>query len=104
LLLRPEGWETRLVQIPLPSGVVAWFMDVNDASVGKLVRAAENDIRWIVAGLREGMLSAETIIERCRSTRAVTIEELKNCEVRLSAIKDIVENGDEPPAVTDIDK
>lgn len=64
VLSMPQGWESRLMQIPLAKGVVAWFTDPNDTAVGKLMRGQDNDQRWIQAGLAERILSAETIIQR----------------------------------------
>lgn len=66
----PRGWEGRLLQIPLENGVVAWFIDPNDAAVSKLVRGHANDERWIAAGLRAGILNAETICLRLADSPA----------------------------------
>jgi hypothetical protein len=103
LLLRPEGWEARMVQIPLTGGIVAWFMDVNDAAVGKLARSSENDIRWVISGLGEGMLNAKTIIQRCKATQAMTSEELEKCRQTIDRL--IADEGsDEEVDGTDTQK
>lgn len=72
LLASPEGWEARLAPISFPSGVVGYFMDPNDVAVGKLVRAQENDIQWVSAGLNEGIVNPEIIRQRLRATSNIT--------------------------------
>jgi hypothetical protein len=63
----PAQWEARLMQMPLEGGVTAWFLDPNDAAASKLVRGAQNDLEWVGAGLKAGILSAGKIDERLRS-------------------------------------
>lgn len=64
----PEGWEQRLIEVALPSGVRVKFLDPNDAAVSKYARGAEKDREWIRAGLAASILSAATIEYRFRST------------------------------------
>ena len=64
LLSLPDGWETRLLQVPLKAGVVAWFIEPNDVVVGKLMRGEENDLRWTAAGIKEGVIDLEMVETR----------------------------------------
>lgn len=82
ILALPAGWEQRLAPVSLAGGVVAFFIDPNDAAVGKLMRGEENDIRWVRAGLAEGILNAAVI-----GTRARSVANAEPAEVdRLAAI------------------
>lgn len=42
-------------------GIRAYFLDVNDTAISKYVRSAENDFRWIDAGLEAGLLDLDII-------------------------------------------
>jgi len=64
IVATPTGWEARLVQVPFVSGIVAWFLEPNDAAVAKLMRGDPNDLEWVSAGLRAGVLSAALIETR----------------------------------------
>jgi hypothetical protein len=61
----PEGWEDRLVEVPL-GHVTAYFLDVHDTAVSKYARGALNDYRWIEAGYEAGLLKIETVEARVR--------------------------------------
>ena len=74
VLTLPDGWEARLLQMPLPGGVVGWFLDPNDAAVSKLVRGHANDVRWVAAGLAEGIVDAAVVVERLRRSSASSEE------------------------------
>ena len=71
MLTLPEGWESRLVQVPLSSGVVAWFVDVVDAAAGKLTRGADNDLRWVRAALAARLFSSNLLRDRIKTVRAL---------------------------------
>lgn len=74
LLTVPDGWEARLMQVPLANGIVAWFLDPNDAAVSKLVRGAENDVRWVRAGLRAGIVNEQFVRTRLHHAPASQAE------------------------------
>jgi hypothetical protein len=64
----PAQWESRLVRVPLENGIVAFFLDPNDAAVSKYARGERRDREWIRAGLAAGLLSAPIIESRFRQT------------------------------------
>ena len=64
----PDGWEQRLLEIVLPSGVHAHFLDPNDAAVSKYARGDRRDGEWLRAGLAAGLLSIAVIDSRFRQT------------------------------------
>lgn len=68
MLSLPSNWESRLLQIPLPSGAVVWCLDPNDAASSKLIRGEDRDCRWVISGLTHGILDATKIRERLEST------------------------------------
>lgn len=70
----PDGWEQRLIRIAFDSGVVAWFLEPNDAAISKYVRSEPRDREWIQAGLEAGILSIPTIEHRLRETIMETEE------------------------------
>lgn len=86
LLALPEGWESRLAPISLNGGVVAIFMDPNDAAIGKLARGQDNDLRWIAAGLEEGILQREQIIERLGKVSSLSLDEAQFAKKSLDSI------------------
>ncbi|MEO9102611.1 MAG: hypothetical protein ABI212_02135 [Burkholderiaceae bacterium] len=52
-------------------------MAVADAAIGKLMRRGhDNDLRWVRAGLIEGILYADTIRARSRKVPSGTAEEI----------------------------
>lgn len=61
----PDGWEDRLVEVPLGQ-VTAYFLEVHDTAVSKYARGALNDHRWIEAGYEAGLLQIETVEARVR--------------------------------------
>lgn len=76
LLALPDGWQSRLAPISLAHGVVAFFIDPNDAAIGKLMRGNDNDLRWVRAGLGEGILNADTIRARSHQVPVATAREV----------------------------
>ena len=85
-LSMPARWESRLIQMPLSGGVTAWFLDPNDAAASKLVRSAQNDLEWVDAGLRAGLLSAEHIAARLRSIENALAGEIPRALDNLAAL------------------
>jgi hypothetical protein len=63
----PDGWEQRLIRLER-DGLVASFLDPNDAAVSKLARAEPRDLRWVRAGLKMGIVSLPLARLRMRST------------------------------------
>lgn len=61
----PDGWEDRLVEVPL-GHVTAYFLEIHDTAVSKYARGALNDYRWIEAGYEAGLLKIETVDARVR--------------------------------------
>jgi hypothetical protein len=61
----PDGWENRLVKVPLGE-TTAYFLDVHDTAVSKYARGAENDYRWLEAGYESKILNIETVSNRVR--------------------------------------
>ncbi len=57
----PDGWEHRLVEVALASGIRAYFLDPNDAAVSKYARGDRRDREWLRTGLRAGLLSIPII-------------------------------------------
>lgn len=86
LVSAPAGWEDRLVQVPFASGIVGWFLDLNDAAVAKLMRGQANDLEWVRAGLGAGVLSAPLIKTRIPTAANCLPEEPAAALARLRAI------------------
>jgi len=64
----PHGWQDRLLEVRLPSGVQVKFLEPNDAAVSKYARGEQKDRQWIREGLAASILSAATIEYRFQST------------------------------------
>ena len=80
----PEGWEHRLVRVDFASGVIAYFLDPNDAAVSKYARGEPRDREWIRAGLAEAILSAPVIASRFRQTTFLDDIETQAAKQRLA--------------------
>jgi hypothetical protein len=87
VLSLPEGWESRLIPLPLQSGVVGWFLDPNDAACAKLIRGAQNDQRWIKAGLNSGILNAGIVLARLPSVTPTLEGELVRAKTTFKTIQ-----------------
>lgn len=83
LLALPSDWQPRLAPISLASGVVACFIDPNDAVIGKLMRGGDNDMQWVRAGLAEGILDAAVILERSHQVSSAIAEEVAALQAQL---------------------
>lgn len=64
----PDAWDERLLRIELEPGLVAWFLEPNDAAVSKYARMQPRDREWIRPGLRAGVLSLPIIDARFAQT------------------------------------
>ena len=82
-LALPDGWQSRLAPISLAHGVVAFFIDPNDAAIGKLMRGNDNDVRWVRAGLAGGILDTDIISARGSQVPSATIGEADALQARL---------------------
>ena len=79
----PDEWESRLIPIAFETGVVAWFLEPNDAAVSKYARLEVRDKEWIRAGLLAGILSVPTLAYRFRETVFFDSAERKRAKSRL---------------------
>jgi len=86
LVSAPAGWEDRLVQVPFASGIIGWFLEPNDAAVAKLMRGQANDLEWLRAGLRAGVLSVALIETRIAAVVNCLPEEPAAALARLRAV------------------
>lgn len=78
----PEGWEQRLIRLER-GGVVAAFLDPNDAAVSKLARAEPRDLRWVRAGLKAEIVSMPAVRLRMKSTAFLDAEEKQRAQEAL---------------------
>jgi len=62
----PDGWEARMNRIER-DGLVAWFIEPNDAALSKYARGEPRDRRWIRAGIRCGVVSLPVVKSRLAS-------------------------------------
>lgn len=66
----PEGWQDRLVQIDF-GDVKAFFVEANDVAVSKYMRGEDRDMRWLLAGLKAGLIDLDVIERRVSSAPAL---------------------------------
>lgn len=64
----PENWLHRLVAVDLGGGIVAQFLDPNDAAVSKYARGEPRDREWIRAGIAAGLVNCAIVAARFRET------------------------------------
>jgi hypothetical protein len=65
ILVLPPGWMERMVLHEF-GDLRIYFLDVNDTAISKYVRSADNDFRWIDAGLEAGILDLDKIDARAK--------------------------------------
>lgn len=70
----PDGWEGRMIGVER-DGIVAWFLDSNDAALSKYARGEPRDRRWIRAGIQANVVSIATLKSRFRSVDFLDQEE-----------------------------
>lgn len=87
ILALPGGWETRLAPISLAGGVVAFFVDPNDIAISKMVRGNDNNLRWVRAGLAEGILSLEVMRARLSDVRRAEASEVEAVRTTLDDLE-----------------
>jgi len=66
----PAGWQDRLVQIDF-GDVKAFFVEANDVAVSKYMRGEDRDLRWLLAGLKAGLIDLDVIERRVGSAPAL---------------------------------
>jgi hypothetical protein len=66
----PQGWQDRLTLLDF-GDVQAFFVNANDVAVSKYMRGEERDMRWLLAGLKGGLLELDTIERRIASAPAL---------------------------------
>jgi hypothetical protein len=67
----PDGWAERLVPIENANtgGAVGWCLEVHDLAVSKLVAGRPQDVRFLQALTREGMVDRAVLEARLSSVR-----------------------------------
>lgn len=70
----PEGWTQRMNRIE-SHGLIAWFLEPNDAALSKYARGEARDRRWIRAGIRSGVVSLPTVRWRMPSVNFLDEQE-----------------------------
>jgi hypothetical protein len=81
----PQDWEQRLIRLER-DGVVASFLDPNDAAVSKLARAEPRDVRWVRAGIRAEIISVPAVRLRMKTTAFLDDEEKLRAQAALAAL------------------
>ena len=89
ILSLPDGWEARLIPVTLAQGIVANFLDPNDAAIAKLARSEENDIRWVASGVNAGIIHLNIVEDRLNVTQNILIGELKKIRSSIRSIRSI---------------
>ena len=87
LLTLPDGWEDRMMLIPR-NGIKAFFLDANDAAISKYTRGAPNDVRWIQAGIRAGLIDLDVVAQRLSLTRFLDDDEARATKQRVALDRD----------------
>ncbi|MBK7684688.1 MAG: hypothetical protein IPJ25_00550 [Rhodocyclaceae bacterium] len=86
ILSLPDGWGARLIPVTLAQGVVANFIEPNDVAIAKLARSEENDIRWVRAGVKAGIIQLDVLEARVKTTHNILKGELKKIRSSIRAI------------------
>lgn len=79
----PDGWEARMNRVE-HQGIVAWFLDPNDAALSKYARGEPRDRRWIRAGIRVGVVSLPVVRSRLPSVRFLDDAEQQSTQQRVA--------------------
>lgn len=66
----PQGWQDRLILLDF-GDVKAFFVEPNDVAVSKYMRGEDRDMRWLLAGLKGGLINLDTIERRAASAPAL---------------------------------
>lgn len=81
----PEGWEARMLKVE-HDGLLVWFLDPNDAAVSKLARLQENDVRWVLEGVRAGLVSVPMVRARFKTASFLDAAEAQRAQEGLNHI------------------
>ena len=87
ILSLPDDWQDRLVAVTLAGGIVAHFIDPNDMAIAKLARAEENDLRWVAAGMKAGIIHLDVVEERLGRTHNVLKGDLKKISSAIRTLR-----------------
>ena len=79
----PQGWENRMILKEFAS-VRAHFVSPDDVAVSKYMRGETRDRRWLIAGLKIGLLNLD-IIERLAPSAPSLGDELKKAQRLMTA-------------------
>jgi hypothetical protein len=82
----PEHWESRLLRMER-QGVVALFLEPHDAAVSKLARGEERDVRWVLAGARNNIISLPTVAVRMKSANFLDEDENQMAKSLLEKVR-----------------
>lgn len=86
LISSEPGWEQRLIPISMPSGIVLWFMDINDAATAKMMRGLPRDISWVEAGLLNGIIQPNKLNASLSKVENALNGEINNARALLKII------------------
>ena len=75
-----------MIPVTLAQGVVANFIEPNDVAIAKLARSEENDIRWVRAGVKAGIIQLDVLEARVKTTHNILKGELKKIRSSIRAI------------------
>lgn len=80
----PDGWADRLILVER-GGLLAWFLDPNDAALSKYARGEPRDRRWIQAGILAGVVSLPIVRSRLRSVIFLDHEEQEKSKALIAS-------------------
>lgn len=78
----PQDWEARMHMLER-DGMRVFFLDTNDAAISKYARGDPNDLRWIHAGIRSGIVHLGVVVQRLTTTRFLDTDEERNTRMRV---------------------
>jgi hypothetical protein len=83
----PEGWESRLVDVPTPAGN-GLCLEPHDLVVSKYVAGREKDREYVRAALRHRLVTPEALMERLAAT---PIDETQRTRIARQIAADVEE-------------
>lgn len=87
ILALPSDWESRAISVTMKHGIVATFIDVNDMAISKLMRAEDNDIRWVRAALGAGIANTDDILARLPKVQNALPDDFEKVRQSISRLK-----------------